>query len=174
MPDPAFSLVPVEDSVDAETALEAAAESALEDAYAIPEPEDPPIPFGRTWAFDHDHGRFIRSAGSPAEVLGDNALIEYVQASLRTAAGVHPGLPPSFGIERPEDFLGAADPSEAISDFEDRARRGLRGHDRIRDVRGLEVDIDLSQGIVFVSNFLIITDQEEAIPVPPFNIEPEG
>lgn len=174
MADPAFQLIPLDDLVDPETALEAAVASVLEDPYSSTETKDPPIPFGRSWAFDHDHGRFVRSNGSPAEVRGESALVEYIQAALRTAAGRHPILPPNFGMQRPEDFLGSADPSEALSDFEDRARKALVVHDRIEAVERFEAEIDLSAGIILVTNLLIITDQEEAIPLGPFQIEPEG
>lgn len=172
--DPAFSLVPLDDVVGPEEALDAAVESLLDDPFSATVAKDPPIPFGRSWAFDHDIGRFIRSNGAPAEVVGVNALVEYVQAALRTAAGVHPTLPADFGIERPEDFLGVADPTEALSDFLDRGRKALLAYDRIEDVRDFEAEVDLSLGIIFVTKLLIITDQEEAVPLAPFNVEPEG
>lgn len=172
--DPAFSLVPIEDEVGAEEDLDAAAESALENVYGATEAKDPPIPFGNTWAFDHQLGRFIRSAGSPAQVSGAAALIEYIQTSMRTAAGVHPIFPPDFGIERPEDFLGSADPTEALSDFEDRLRTALLAHDRIEDVRNFEAEIDLAQGSITVTNLIIITDQAEVLPLAPFDVEPEA
>lgn len=174
MADPAFTLVPIDEIVEPEAALEAAVSSVLEDPYSATEEKDPPIPFGRSWAFDHDHGHFVRSNGSPAEVRGVAALEEYIQAALRTAAGRHAILPPNFGIQRPEDFLGSADPSEALSDFEARARTALTAHDRIEAVERFEAEVNLSLGIIVVTNLLIITDQEEAIPVGPFQIEPEG
>lgn len=172
--DPAFSLVPIEDEVSAEDDLDAAVESALDNPYAATVAKDPPIPFGSTWAFDYQKGRFIRSAGSPAQVNGAAALVEYIQTSMRTAAGVHPIFPPDFGIVRPEDFLGAADPTEAISDFQDRLRTALLAHDRIEDVRDFEAEIDLAQGIITVTNLIIITDQAEVLPLAPFDVEPEA
>jgi hypothetical protein len=174
MAEPGFTLVPFDEEAGPEEVLDAAERSALDDPLAIAEVKDPPIPFGQSWAFDHDRGRFIRSAGSPAVVRGTSALVEWVKASLRTAAGVHPILPPYVGIERPEDFLGSVDPTEALADFEDRAREALRAHDRIEDVRNFEAFVDLSQGVIIVTNLVIITDQEETLPLAPFNIEPEA
>lgn len=174
MDDPAFSLVPFDNEVTPEDDLNAAEASVLEDTFASTVPRDPPIPFGLTWAFDYDKGRFVRSAGSPAQVSGASALVEYIQTSMRTAAGAHPIFPPNFGIQRPEDFLGAADPTEALADFQERLKTALLAHDRIEDVRDFEADIDLGQGVITVTNLLIITDQAEVLPLAPFNIEPEA
>lgn len=171
---PAFSLVPLEEGADPEAVLDAAEASVFDDPFAAAEGEDPPIPFGRSWAFDYDKGRFIRSAGAPAETRGVATLIEYVNAAMRTAAGVHPILPPEFGIESPEDFLGTVDPTEALSDFQDRLRRALIAHDRIEDVRSFEADWDPSLGIITVTNLLIVTDQEDVVPIGPTDVEVEA
>lgn len=172
--DPAFSLVPLEESADPEAVLDAAEESVFDDPFDATEEEDPPIPFGRSWAFDYDRGRFIRSAGAPATTRGVATLVEYVNAAMRTAAGVHPILPPEFGIEDPEDFLGSADPSEALSDFEDRLRAALLAYDRIEDVREFEAEVDLGEGIILVTNLLIVTDQQEVVPLGPTDVEVES
>ena len=172
--DPAFSLVPLEEGADPEAVLDAAEASVLDDPFAAAEEEDPPIPFGRSWAFDYDRGRFFRSAGAPAETRGVATLVEYVNAAMRTAAGVHPILPPEFGIESPEDFLGVADPTEALSDFEDRLRTALLANDRIEDVREFEADVDLATGVITVTNLLIVTDQEDVVPIGPTNVEVEA
>lgn len=172
--DPAFSLIPLEEGADPEAVLDAAEASILDDPYAAAEQEDPPIPFGRSWAFDHDKGRFFRSAGGPAETRGVSTLVEYINAAMRTAAGVHPIFPPDFGIESPEDFLGSADPTEALADFEDRLRTALLAHDRIEDVRNFEADWNSSTGIIVVTNLLVVTDQEEVVPIGPTNVEVEA
>lgn len=172
--DPAFSLVPLEEGADPEAVLDAAEASVLDDPFGAAETDDPPIPFGRSWAFDYDNGRFFRSAGAPAETRGVSTLVEWINATMRTAAGVHPIFPPEIGIERPEDFLGAADPTEALSDFEDRLRTALLAHDRIQDVREFEADVDLSTGIITVTNLLIVTDQEDVVPIGPTNVEVEA
>jgi hypothetical protein len=172
--DPAFSLVPLEEGADPEAVLDAAEASVLDDPFAATETDDPPVPFGRSWAFDYDNGRFFRSAGAPAETRGVSTLVEWINATMRTAAGAHPIFPPEIGIERPEDFLGAADPTEALSDFEDRLRTALLAHDRIQDVREFEADIDFSKGIITVTNLLIVTDQEDVVPIGPTNVEVEA
>jgi hypothetical protein len=172
--DPAFSLVPLEEGADPEEVLDAAEASVLDDPFAAGETSDPPVPFGRSWAFDYDNGRFFRSAGAPAETRGVSTLVEWINTTMRTAAGVHPILPPEVGIERPEDFLGAADPTEALSDFEDRLRTALVAHDRIQDVREFEADIDFATGIITVTNLLIVTDQEDVVPIGPTNVEVEA
>lgn len=172
--DPAFSLVPLEEGADPEAVLDAAEASVLDDPFAAAETDDPPVPFGRSWAFDYDNGRFFRSAGAPAETRGVSTLVEWINATMRTAASAHPIFPPEIGIERPEDFLGAADPTEALSDFEDRLRTALLAHDRIQDVREFEADIDFSKGIITVTNLLIVTDQEDVVPIGPTNVEVEA
>lgn len=172
--DPAFSLVPLEEGADPEAVLDAAEASVLDEPFAAAEADDPPIPFGRSWAFDYDKGRFIRSAGAPAETRDVATLVEYINAAMRTAAGVHPIFPPEFGIESPEDFLGSADPTEALSDFKDRLRTALLVHDRIQDVREFEAEVDLSLGIITVTNLLIVTDQEDVVPIGPTDVEVEA
>jgi hypothetical protein len=172
--DPAFSLIPLEEGADPEAVLDAAEASVLDEPFAAAEADDPPIPFGRSWAFDYDHGRFIRSAGAPAETRDVATLVEYVNAAMRTAAGVHPIFPPEFGIESPEDFLGGVDPTEALSDFEDRLRTALLAHDRIQDVREFEADVDFAKGIITVTNLLIVTDQEDVVPLGPTDVEVEA
>jgi hypothetical protein len=171
--DPAFSLVPLEVGATPDEALDSAEAAIFDDPFAATVEGDPPVPFGKSWAFDYQNGRFYRSAGAPAETRGVASLVEYVQTAMRTAAGVHPIFPPEFGIRRPEDFLGSADPTEALSDFEDRLRTALLAHDRIEDVRQFEAQVDLSEGIITVTNLLIVTDQEEVVPLGPTNVEVE-
>lgn len=67
--DPAFQMLPVEaEPVSAEEALDAAEDSALEDPLAIEAEPENPVPFGRTWKWDEDRGRFVRGEGGPRGV----------------------------------------------------------------------------------------------------------
>jgi hypothetical protein len=160
------------DGADSSAALDAAEAALLEDPASIPVAEDPPIPFGKTWHFDHRAGRFLRVGGAPAPVRGEQALYEWLQALIRTAAGAHP-IFANFGIEDPEDFLGRVDPAEAFADFEDRLRDGAIEHDRIEDVRDLDADILQEDGLIRINSVTIVTDDPEYLRIGDVLLPPE-
>lgn len=174
--DASFQLLPVEaELVTAEDALDAAEASALEDPLAIEAEPTKPVPFGRSWRFDEERGRFARGlGGSPIEVRGIESLQEWIKTVASTAAGVHPIFSPRFGIENPDDFIGLVDPTEIVADFEERFRAALvSNHDRIAEVDEFEIEWDPAEGVLMIPMFDVITDDGEAVAVSEFSVRPE-
>lgn len=160
-----------EDLVSADDQLLAAEASLLDDPFATPT-EAPPIPFGRSWAFDRTTGRYMRSGTAPLEVRGVGALREWIYNALATAQGRHEVFSDEFGIEDPDDWIGLVDPTDALSTFEPRARDALRQHDRIEDLDEVNASFDPTTGTITVNNFLVITDQADAVPLDNIELTP--
>ena len=172
--DPGFTMVPADtaDFVTADDELDAAEAALLEDRFALEGEGPAPVPFGRTWAFDWSAGRFHRVQASPIEVRGEAALREWLQASLHIAAGAHPILPETIGMEAPNDYLGSVDPTEALADFEQRLVEAWTQHDRVVEVTDVELLHDPRQGIIFMTSATVVTDQDESIELQDLVIGP--
>jgi hypothetical protein len=170
-----LTLVPADErEVTAEEELDAAEASLLEEVGAIPVDPGPPIPFGRTWAFDFEAQRFIRSGtGGPVEVRGEAALIQWMQAVLKTAAGAHPSLPSNIGLDSIDEYIGTPDPSEALADFREDVQRALLVHDRIAAVQGPDCTHFPDRGLIVINRLVITTDEEEAVAILDFPLTPE-
>jgi hypothetical protein len=163
-----FELLPVDDAdiITPEEALNAAAASALEEPEAEDEfVEDAPEPFGVSWAFDFEAGRFVRHGQSPARVSGHEALKQWCLMAAYSARYAHVIFSENFGTERPQGVLGEAGlrAHEAAADFRRNVRDAWMGHDRIADVT-LDVEYDPMEGVVWLRNAEAITDEDEAIP----------
>jgi hypothetical protein len=168
-----FELLPVAagEALDADTALDAAEASVLDDPLRTTEPEDPPIPYGRTPAFDFASGRFIRVGdGATPWVSGRDALRQWFGAMLATGRGACPIFSDEFGIENPDDYIGGVDPDPELATLEDRLREGVQGHDRIEDIDDFEVSYDPSEGVITLLDLTIITDEQEAVVVGSFDV----
>jgi hypothetical protein len=168
-----LSIVPPldEDLISADDAL-ASAEASLTDDINAPGAAPPPIPFGKSWAWDRRNERYVRAGTAPLQVTGYDALREWIYSALQTAQGVHPVFSDQFGIEDPEDWIGLADPSDAMATFEPRAREALLQHERIEDVDEMDIAFDPDTGTITVSNIIIITDASEAVPLSDIEITP--
>jgi hypothetical protein len=171
MPD-AFALIPSGDDPVASSSdqLDVAASGALEGVVA-PGPEDAPIPFGRTWSFDFEAGRFNRVGGAPAELTGADSLKVWLEAATRTALGAHP-IFTSFGMENPEDVIGTVDATEALSDLEERLRDAILVHDRVADMEDVIASVNPDQGVVSIDTLTVITDQEDNVALLDVNFTP--
>jgi hypothetical protein len=157
-----LELLPADDEgLAPEEDLAAAVAGALEDLP--PEAvEAAPEPFGRTWLWDRQAGRFVRDGISPKEVRGRDALAQWCDAAMHTALGAHPIFDAEFGMEEPEDVIGqAADVDEYASDWAERLRDALQQHDRVTSVENVEVIYDPDAGVVYVTKLDVLTDEEE-------------
>lgn len=174
--DAGFSLIPAsdEDLISADAQLAAAETSVTDDPFSAAPTQTPQIPFGRSWAFDRVTGRFIRIGGQPAEVRGVDALQEWIRNALATAQGACPIFSDDFGMEDPDDWIGVADPTDALSTFEPRAKEALRQHDRIVDLDLVSPEYDPSTGIITIDNINVITDQDDAVPLQDFEVAPSA
>lgn len=171
-----FELIPPDDTaVSPEVDLAAAAASALEDPTDPREvAEDAPEPFGVSWRFDYDVGRFVRAGTSPARVAGTDALIEWCMTALHTARFAHPIFSEDFGMEAPNDMLGDAVGDEAEADYVSRIRDALLVHDRIVEVTDFEIEFDPASGVLYIHTFTVVTDEEERVPFSNVTISTTG
>lgn len=172
--DASFQVVPAgdEDLISGDQQLAAAEASLADDPLSTVATETPPIPFGVTWAWDRERERYVRFGAAPAEVRGVSALREWIYNALATAQGVHPIFSDEFGIEDPDDWIGLADPTDAIATFEPRAQEALLQHDRIEELDDLVISFDPSTGIITIPNIVVITDQTDAVPLAPIELKP--
>lgn len=172
--DSGFGLLPTDDMpLSPEEELDNAVAARLEDVHAIADRPVAPIPFGRSWNWDWDRGRFHRVGSAPAEVREHKSLYEWILNALHTAAGHHPTLPDSFGIEDPGAMFGEVDPSLAMSDWEREVEVALLAHDRIKAVDSIELEWDPTAGIVYLTRMDVITDEGEAVALLDIPIDPE-
>lgn len=169
-----FELLPAgdEDLLSADDLLTAAETSLNDDVFAASGSAPAPIPFGKSWAWDHANERYIRAGTAPLEVRGYDALRQWVYAALQTAQGAHPIFSDEFGIEDPEDWIGLVDPSDAVATFEPRAREALLQHERIEEVDEMNPEYDPDEGIVTIADIVVVTDQAEAVPLTAFELTP--
>lgn len=161
-----FELLPPDDEgVEPEAEVEAAAASVLEDVEGEPiaDDEEPPQPFGRTWLFDFERGRFRRDGAAPAEVRGFAALEMWCLMALHSARYAHAVFSDDFGMERPEEPLGELLDDEAAAEYAERAQEALLVHDRIAAVENFEATIDPRVGALAVEHFEIVTDDDERL-----------
>src|SRR5437763_6302393 len=98
-----FSLVPAAESIDPIADLDAAVQNALVVPAGV-RAVTPPVeqPLGRSWDFDWELGQFRRIGDSPAEVVGLDAVAQWVQAAIHTARYAHAVFSDEFGMERPD------------------------------------------------------------------------
>lgn len=170
-----FELLPADDEdVTPDADLEAAAAGALADPDVPIEVEsEPPIPFGRTPAFDFDRGRFVRQGGSPAWVSGFEALQQWCMMAAHSARYAHPIFSDDFGVEGLGEAIGTLGPEavEAADDAMQALREAWLVHDRIAEVEG-DAEYDPVTGVIVVSNLYVVTDEEAELPFPDLRLTP--
>lgn len=166
-----FELVPPEDEeFTPEEDLDAAEAAALEDPFVVDEVGDAAVPYGRSWAFDFQARRMIRRGGSPAEVRGEAALHVWMLTCIHTQVGAHPILPDDFGVERPRYPVGEVDAREAVTDWEVKLREALTVHDRISDVTDFEATYDPAEGVLYIQDFAVVTDEGDRLRFGPLTL----
>jgi hypothetical protein len=153
-----LELLPATDeALDGETALAAAAESVL----AEDEPDEVLVPFGRTWLFDWEHGRFVRDGLAPKEVRGTEALAVWAGMAMHAARYAHPVFGPDFGMEYPESVIGqAVDLQEPAGDWGARAEEALQAHDRVTGIEDFEAHWEPDEGVIVIDTLEVLTDAE--------------
>jgi hypothetical protein len=164
-----FELIPADDpDLDATVALDAAAASVLGDIE--PAAEDAPEPYGMTWIFDFELGRFVRSGSSPAEARGLLALEQWLLMMLHTARYAHPVFSDAFGVEDPSLGIGETRVAEMLDDWETQIREGALVHDRVAEVTEFEAAYDPTQGVLTIINFSVVTDDDETVTIADLQI----
>ena len=138
MAEPGETLIPGDDE---DARVDAAEASALADEEEI-QPEDDLVPFGMTWAFNFETGRFQNDGGDAAKVYGEDALMQWCLMAVNSTRFTHDVFSEAFGIENLDDIIGALMASEMADEFEARLRDALLVHDRIVDIEDVEVTFD--------------------------------
>jgi hypothetical protein len=159
-------LFPQDDPVTPEEDVEAAAASVLGDTELTDAPEDPPQPFGRTWAFNWAAGRFYRRGGAPVEVRGLDSLVQWLQLARYTQRGAHAVFSDDFGMDGPEDWMGTVDVVEAASDYGARLQDAWTVHDRVASVENFEAHFEDDSGVIVIDSVDVITDTEDTVLLP--------
>lgn len=160
-------LLPQDDPVSPEDDLKAAVDSALDESEADPPEEQPPIPFGVSWAFDWTANppRFKRHGGAPAEVRGLDALREWLEMSRRVARGAHPVFSPDFGMDGPEDWMSEVDVVEAASDYGAKLVDAWVNstHERVVAVEDFDAHFEDDAETIFIDSLNVYTDNDQRI-----------
>jgi len=160
-----FELLPSDDEglSPAEELQAAIAGAVAEPGAIIPQAEEAPRPLGRTWIFDFEAGRFVRSGGSPAPTSGFGAVQQWVLMAAHTARYAHKVFSDEFGMERPEEGVGELSGTEIVSDYEQHLREAVLVHDRITALDKFVAAVDPLSGDLVISYFEIVTDEEEVV-----------
>lgn len=160
-----FELLPSDDEglSPAEELQAAIAGAVAEPGAVIPQAEEAPRPLGRTWVFDFEAGRFVRSGGSPAPTSGFGAVQQWVLMAAHTARYAHKVFSDEFGMERPEEGVGELSGTEIVSDYEQHLREAVLVHDRITALDKFVAAVDPLSGDLIITYFEIVTDEEEVI-----------
>jgi hypothetical protein len=172
--DAGFELLPIEDTdlIDASEQLAAAEASIADDPFGQTAVAPSPIPFGRSWEWDQTTERYVRVGTAPAETRGLDSLRQWIYAALQTAQSVHAVFPTAFGIEDPDDWIGGVDPTDALVTFEPRANDALTQHDRIEELDDVTAEYDPDEGVISIEDLVVITDEQEAVPLTEVELTP--
>jgi hypothetical protein len=155
-----LELIPADDVIGADDALAAAAASALEDPVPQAD-EDVQEPFGRTWLFDFERGRFVRDGIAPRVTTGRQSLAVWANMAMRTARGQHPVFSPEFGHDDPDAVIGeAANVDDRAGDWLAATADALLVHDRIASVENVSAYFDQTEWAYVVETMDVYTDEE--------------
>lgn len=171
-----FQLLPADDpAIDAAEELDAAfvdaeGDPAIDAEFVPP----PPVPFGRSWAFDIAAGRFIRYGQRPAEIFGKDSLRQWIDVVLNVAAGAHSIFPEDFGMDDPFGIIGQPYSPALEAKYQEEIQVALMVHDRIVSVGEFRFEHGINEEILGVE-FTVVTDTGEEISVePPFEVPTIG
>lgn len=162
-----FTLIPADDEgLSPAQELEASIAGAVAEPAAIePQAAQEPAPFGRSWAFDFEERRFVRSTGSPLGVSGLEALHQWVLMVVHSARFAHRVFSEQFGMEHPERDIGQLRAAEMVSDYGQRLREAVLVHDRITALQNFRAHFDPVEGALRIDYFEIVTDEDEVVQV---------
>lgn len=162
-----FTMLPVDDpqtSAADDVAAATAGALALPDSVPVA-PDDPPVPFGKSWRFNWEAGQFVRVGEAPAETTGFGALEEWCQMALHSARFAHPVFSDDFGMEEPESLIGEFARGESLADWERHLIEALLVHDRVSAVQNVTLRWDSTQGVLYVDSLDVVTDEDDVLRV---------
>lgn len=113
------------------------------------------------------------SPGAPVWVTGHDALTQWVLLTIYTARFAHRVFTDAAGMELPDSIIGeVVGIDAAVADWGVRLEEALTTHDRISSVENYEASYDGDAGIVYVTNFDVVTDEGETISFGPLSVAP--
>lgn len=127
---------------------------------------DEPTPVGRSWAFDFQRQRFMRSPRShgPLETQGIITLRFWIEKCLRTARGAHPIHDEDYGMEHPNRIYGRPLRETQGMDLEQRIRDAVTFHPRITDITDFTTAFNPDEEYLACS-FTVLLDDETTLEV---------
>jgi hypothetical protein len=166
MPDLDFELLPADDEgLSPADELAASVAGAVAEPGAVqPDANPAPAPFGKTWVFDFETGRFVRAGASPVPTNGFGALQQWVLMAVHSARYAHSVFTDEFGMESPDDGIGELRSAEMVSDYEQRLREAVLVHDRVTALQNFAASYNPIEGVLYISYFEVVTDEEEVVP----------
>jgi Protein of unknown function (DUF2634) len=159
--DASYELVPPEPAPTPEEALATALSQAIPSIAPVQGVE--PIPLGMSWLFDFSKGHMVRAGDAPMPVFGVDAVKMWAQMALRTARYAFAVFSDQFGMEDPEELIGALNVVELLADFAKRAEEALLVHDRISAVEGFNPVWEPLTRCVLVPMFRIVLDNQQRV-----------
>lgn len=155
-----FELVPADGTIlSAEDALNAALDTALGTVEQEPT-QQPPLPFGRGWAFDFGMSQFKMHGHGPREVHGVDNLVVWIEKTLRTARYAHPIYSDAYGIEY-VDVVGKPFTPALAGAYARAVRDVLLIHDRIEEVKDFTFSGDPDLDMLSVAFRVTLIGDEE-------------
>lgn len=159
--DASFELIPPEPAPSPDEALDNAIAQAIPAIQPVQGIE--PIPLGMSWLFDFRRNRMVRAGEAPTPVFGVDALKMWAQMALRTARYAYKVFSDQFGMENPDELIGALNVTELLADFSARAVEALLVHDRITAVEGFNPVWEPANRAVIVPLFRLVLDNQQRV-----------
>jgi Protein of unknown function (DUF2634) len=156
------TLIPADQPEDQR--VDAAVASALTDADTPPDEEEA-IPFGMSWAFNFETGRFVREGSGATRTYGVDTLEQWCLMAMNSTRFAHDVFSEAFGVESLDDIIGTVMASELAAEFEARLRDALLVHDRVVAIEDFAVDYQPAEDALYVQAFTVVTDEEDRVSV---------
>ena len=129
--------------------MDAAVASALTEETEEGEPEA--VPFGSSWNFDFEQGRFVHEGSGAMRVYGGTALSMWCLMALHSTRFAHDVFSEAFGVESVDDLIGSVMAARSAAEYEARMRDALLVHDRIVALEDFTVEFDPADDALYVS-----------------------
>lgn len=164
-----FELLPASTlNVTAEEQL--AVSEALIDTDEVEEIEDPPEPYGRSLAFDHEARKFPLIGGQPNWTEGIETLIQWIKNMMWTSRMAHTIFSDDFGMDDPWALVGAPAQAALWQAYKTDLNDALLVHDRIAEVNSIQMDVDPEEPDLVIVTIEITTDEAEEITIEGFPV----
>lgn len=127
--------------------------------------EDEPEPFGRSIAFDHENRRTTLYGGSPVWTDGLDTLQVWIKNMMWTERMAHTIFSDDFGMDDPYSLIARTARADLWQAYQSDLTEALLVHDRIAEIREIDMDVWAEDPEVTVVKIRILTDQYEELTV---------